>query len=485
MEKSFKDVIEEIKVATLDPEETKKYILAIKGCVGRFVESVDEELDDRDLILEYLEEYEEDLKPRGNVQQIGKNMLMHNAFKRLLQDAKGNRANFNSVIKEAKRVESDNKNLNILIKRDLRDSMISAVRYIIRTKGVTKEADIIEAIRQEKAKVDKDLKNNMISIIQSSVGFLNDYGFLDEYINESNEELEQLGLNEFKYTKRNPIADVQYDEEGQEVKDVEDIGVLDSFSKENLEQLSVEDLLLMTTFWEAKYFQERIEISKAMSSIDALGLWGDVIHGDDATITSLDNKRVEAALRKDLAVTYLARSGCQPTPKIRRQYKKFLESERLSSGVELGNEVEAMMPEISNLEQTARDITTLECLIVYLLRNKDLKIKKWGIVDREETDGLDEEVEAVNIAIDNRNFRGPLVMGVPTSVLKEFLNEEDIEFPRYGKNIDTTYSNIMAKLYLPTNNYFSNLVKKAYKENPNSVVLADLAGKKVRDGEER
>lgn len=36
--------------------------------------------------------------------------------------------------------------------------------------------------------------------------------------------------------KRNPIADKQYDKNGQLVKDVEDIGVIDTFAKDNLKK---------------------------------------------------------------------------------------------------------------------------------------------------------------------------------------------------------------------------------------------------------
>lgn len=75
-------------------------------------------------------------------------------------------------------------------------------------------------------------------------------------------------------------------------------------------------------------------------------------------------------------------------------------------------------------------------------------------------------------------------MSVPEYILTDFLHMEENELPRYDKKLDETYCSIMSKLYLPTNTFFTNTVKKAYKENLQSAILAELAGKKYNHYQE-
>lgn len=480
MEENFNDIIEKIKDTTLDPEETKKYILSIKSVVRYLYDLCKDEESEEEILQEYLEEYENDLKFRGNGQQIFNNMIMYGAYKRALVDAKGNKSGFSSVIREAKRREEQDNKCAISVGIDSRESMISAIRYIIRTKHLSKEKEIIEAMQQEKAKLSGSIKEKMINAIRPSVLSLNEYGFIDEYIETSNKELKQLGLGELQYENRNPIPDIQYDGHGNIVKDVEDIGVIDTFAKDNLEKLSLEDLETMTAFWESKYLQERLGLSKAMATIKTLDLWGTLLHEDDQAVQALDNEKIKSALKKDLALTYLCRNGSKINGRMKRQYKKFLDKEHIQSNLSIDEEITQMMPEIQNIEEAAKDVAILECLMLYQLTSKEMKIKKWGVIE-ETSETRDEQDNEIAIAIENKNFRGPLIMGVPKYILRECFGKEDVELPKYDKKINETYSSIMSKLYLPTNRYFSNVVRKAYDENPSSQFLADLTGKKVKE----
>lgn len=248
--------------------------------------------------------------------------------------------------------------------------------------------------------------------------------------------------------------------------------------------MSIEDLETVTAFWESKYLQERIGLSKAMSTIKTLGLWDVMLHEGDEAIENLDNERINAALKKDLAITYLCREDSEITGKMKKQYKKFIKEQNLQEN-ELSDEVDSFLPEISNLEAAASDVSILECLIIYQLMNKEMKIKRWGIVENKPENSIDiENYDGVTIAIENRNFRGPLIMGVSNELLKDF-TDKGIKVPKYEKELNEAYCDVMSNLYLPTNNFFNNLVKRAYNENPESKLLADLAGKKVRSGEER
>lgn len=480
MERNFKDVIEEIKHTNINQDETRKYILQIMNVIQGALEQCNTEEERLEVLDEYLNEYKEELKFVGNVTQIFSKTLMYGTYKRILADSRGNKSNFNSIIREAKKREAEKSFEPLSVKVDPKESMISAIRYMIRNSKGINEKQIIEFVKQDRNRIANEVKIQMIEIIQASVRYLEEYGCVDEYIETSNKELDELGLKDLKYYKRNPIADEHYDESGKLIQDIEDIGIMDTFETENLEKLSVEDLEVMTAFWESKYFQERIEISKAMSVINTLDLWPDIIKCDENAIKGIEEERIESALKKDLALTYLCKSKSEITPKLRRQYKKFLDANNILSEVELDDEIKGIKPEISNLDRVARDIGTLECLIIYQLKTKDIKIKKWGTIEDEET----KDGPGIVVAIENPSFRGPLIMEVPKNVLKEFLETENIELPKYEKELDEKYCDIMSKLYIPANKFFNTFVKESYKENPQSELLANLAGKKVREEKE-
>ena len=380
MEENFKKIIEEIKESTADSQDVKKYILEIKKVIGRFYENCKNELSEEEIITQFREDYEKDLAFRGNARILYYNMMKYQTLKRIIQDYKGNKASFNSVVREAKKMESvDNKEQIASLKADYKKSMISAVRYIIRKRKVTKESELINAIKEEKNIFSQDLRKRMVKIIHESASMLDKYGILDEYIQESNEELEKLGLDQLKYTKRNPLPDEQYDEQGNQVKDVEDIGVIDALSEEKLEKESIEDLGLMTAFYESKYLYERLGLSRAMSVIKTLDLWDEMIHGSDNDIKNIDNDKIASALKKDLAVSYMYKNQSNITNRMKRQYKRFLKKENLDFEQGIEEDIEEIAPEMANLESVASDLTILEGLIIQQLKSKDMKIKNWGI----------------------------------------------------------------------------------------------------------
>lgn len=483
MEENFKNVIEQIKKDMVNPEETKKYILAIKRVYRKAFEDCKDEYTESEILDMYLQEYDNELSFRGNAESIFYNMLKYDTFKTILSDYIHNKNKFDQAAREAKRREEQDKTGKIAFALNLKESMISSIRYIMRKGRITNESDIIEYIKQEKKELEKELKNEMIRIIQESVATLEEYGFIDEYIDIANIELEKLGLNELKISKRNPIADEQY-KDGKLVEDIEDIGVIDNFSTENLNNMQIEDLQIMSTFYLSKYFEERLGISKAMSTINTLELWDVMAKGDDNDIQELDNNRINSALKKDLALTYLCQNGIEISPKIREQYEKFLDESHIKNDSNLEDDRESAQLETSNLNQTAIDIRFLIGLLIYQLKEKQAKIKRWGVV-KENQEGKQEDEATDNyitIALENQNFRGPLLIGIPNNILTEIFGKESkIKFPEYKGKLNQSYCDIMAKLYLPTTKFFSTSIKKAYEENPQSEIVANLAGKKVRE----
>ena len=484
MEEDLKKMIEEIKEETINEEETKKYIFAIKRVFKKVFENCKDEYTESEILEMYLEEYNNNLLFRGNAEDIFYNTLKYDALKTILADFSHDKAKFNQEMREAKRREEEDRTGRIAFRLDAKESTISCIRYTMRKGKTTNESDIIENIKQEKKKIEEELKSKMIKTIQGSVKFLEEYGFIDEYIETSNVKLEKLGLSGLKLIKRNPIAEEQYIE-GQLVKDVEDLGVIDTFSTENLSNIPTEDLQIMSTFYLSKYFEERLGISKAMSTIKTLELWDVMAKEDDNVIQALDNNRINSALKKDLALTYLCQNGIEISPKIKEQYQKFLNENNINTDSKLEDDREAIQAETSNLNQTAVDIRFLVGLLIYQLKEKHAKIKRWGIINNnlENKKEVGEIDNYITIALENQNFRGPLLIGVPNNILTEVFGEgKNIKFPEYKGRLNQEYCDVMSKLYLPTNKFFSNFIKKAYEEEPQSEIIANLAGKKVKEG---
>lgn len=485
MEENFKNVIEDIKKSTIDPKETKRYILIIKRVFRKAFENCENEFSESQILQMCLEEYKKDLEFRGNSERIFNDMLVYTAYKKLLNLYKSNKAKFDQILKEAKKREQEEVRKPLTANIDSKESMVSALRHVLRVFNPKNEKGLIESIKTEKNGVSKVIKSEMIKTIQACVGTLEEYGFIDQYIKESNQELEQLGLSEAEFLKRNPVADEYYAENGEIIKVVENIGVLDVFSTDNLNSITLEDLELMTAFYESKYLEERFGLSKAMSVIKTLDLWDEIFYEDDKAILELDNEKVTNALKKDLAITYLCKNGVKVTSKIKRQYKKFIKENDMNSDIELEEEITEAIPEIANLSNATKDIGVLECLIIYHLKEKDMKVKKWGEVkDSENLIDVPEIEDLTTIAIENQNFRGQLLMGLPKRILKTFLESEQLDLPEYKGKIDSTYSRIMSRLYVPTNVFFFEKVKKAYEENSESEFLANLVGKKVKKVED-
>lgn len=497
MEEEFGKIITMIKEETLDPEETKKYILVIKRLLEKSYIGIEGQ-DDEQGLEDFLADYQRDLEFRGNAEKVFEGMFRHCAYKRLISYFKKDRRAFNLIVEEARGNVQLESMSEIIANSDTHQSMVKIVKAIISKKSTAKPEDIFNEIQIQNQFAVEGLRERMINTIHDVVLMLEEYGFIDAYIEEANSELEELGLDKLKYEKRNPIADeqyeVEYDEQGKvkvdkkgnvikkKVKDAEDIGVIDALSKESLEKLSIEDLILMMAFWECKYLDERMRLSKAMTTIKTLGLWDIILNGELSDIQELDDLKIKGALKKDLAISYLSGENLIITDKMRRQCQSFLEDEGIESDRTLEDDIEETLPEALNLRMATRDIATLEYLSLYLLQTNELKPENWGILQEEQEQ---QEEESVTVVVESRNFRGPLLMAISKQALQDLLRTDGSDYPIYSKELDKTYCDIMSKIYLPSNKFFNNLIKNSLKENPESQLLANLAGRKIKQGESR
>ena len=531
-EKEFEKEFEKLKEQDLNPEITRKYLLYIKRFINEIKESSEEELSE-DQIKEIFDlEYKSDLRTQCEASNTYVALRKYGTCRKILELFKGNKNEFNRRIKVAKRLEENSGDKDDLpINFDYEKDIISALRGMLRKTKMRIYAgkSELELLKDEEQNNLKIAKTIMITSIQKDVAYLEKFGIIDEYIKESNKTLEKLNLSELKYIKRNPITDDEVevvpdgkilpfkDEKGNEIKyskedskvkeEDEDIGVIDNFSTENLEKLSIEDLLFLNAFWQDKAVEVSLEISKAKRIVSYLKIWDKIINEDEEAIKQLNLKDIKLGLKKDLALTYLSKDGIELTDSIVEKYiqivdrkdgkeenedddKKLGKVKKIFKGnkvkkeqiklkrEEITNEINLMKDEVSSFKYRLADVMTLECTIVEKLDAKNFKTKlKWGLKAESINEDLDKNKEVV-IVIENPNFRTPLIMPINKSSLRTFLEKDRIEFPVLKNELNDEYSNM--DIYLPKSKYFSKIARKKYDENPSSSLNASIAGKKVK-----
>ena len=510
MSNPIKDCVEELSKKELNKDEhvevTKKNLLRLKKYIDKLFEGVDEEeLSIEEKKQEFLDIYREELK--ANPKEALENtyfLSQYNSYKEIFNCSKTNKAKLRKLISEAKGMEAQAGNEQLTISLDTDEQAIISLREIFRRNPWCKERDLLEEVQSRKSNVSDILKKRLIKSIQRSALFLNEFGILDEYIEDANEKLKKLNLTEILLSKRYPLPDeyfdgkgnsikydeqkrcfIKYDENGNVVKDnedlfkyEEDIEILDSFEEDYLMKLSPEDLFMMDMFWKCIYLKERLEISKAISTIEDLDLWYEMFDGKESNVIETHDEFIGDSIKK---------YDRQKDNFLNQQYEEIQEEKKKSRFFSRKKENKSKTvekeivskEELENLSILTRDLLLQECTIISKLKAKDFSVRSWGVIDSEKVDTTE---EGVLIAIDNENFRGTVVMAIPKQMLKAFFEIEEEKLPKYKNldKIDESYSQIMATLYLPASNYFKRQVMKKYKENPSNQLYASLVGKKAK-----
>ncbi|MBQ6991561.1 MAG: hypothetical protein IJN50_01380 [Clostridia bacterium] len=487
--------------------------MMIKRILDKAFESCGSELSKEEILKQYLEEYSSDIQYRSNVTDLFSDIIQYRGYRDILRSYKSNRNEFNKAMREARLLEEKDKNSQIHLNIDAYKNMVGTLRNLLRGNPKAVESTIIPYVQKLKNIKEEALKEALIKIIQKRVSFLNGYGMLEPLIEEANKELGELGLERLKYRLRNPLTQMDtipqpdgrilpiFDENGKRIQydgnymaiseDSEDIGVLDAYSRESLQKYSPEYLMMQLAFVQSKYWEERIEMSKAMATIDSLELWGTIIDGDESDIQNLDETTVDSALIKDLFLSKIQRHGIEVTPKMARQYKSFIKQKGLDKkGNGIKTDILKTKLEIDDLTTSVGDITILQCLILQQLKEKNPEVSRWGIVKPKngesttfssEKQGVfndkEETSDVIVIAIDHKESRGELVLAYSEDLLKHFFKVDKLNFPEYKVVIPDKYSSVMAKLYPPVTECYKRIIKEEYKANPYSPILAFLNGK--------
>lgn len=513
MEKELEAYIEKLKSHTFETEETKKAILKIKKCLDKEFDCYELDLADGDITKQeivaiFLQEYEENKENEEDDFQSTVTILFskYEACKKIIKMGRKNRSELNALINIAKQKEENKKDTlydTICMDEEMETCLRGAIRGIKELKKiqgkkereeVTSE-EILDRIFQIKQETGEELKTKLIHSLQKRICFLENYGYMDEYIQEANTSLENAGLSGIKQVKRNPFLDGLYDGKGNIInqKEIEDMGVIDMFETENLEKLSPQELFIMEAFWKSKYFLARLELFEGLSTINFLNIWPMIMDENSSVIENIDDKKIVIALKRDLALTYLVQNREAITPELEQRYIRFLQKNGMAQTETTMEEIDKQSKELKEISKIANDIALGECVLVDKLLNKELEVQNWGTVDESEFEDSDPNTEKIIIAMDKQSFRGPLAFSIDENSINEFLKkknrndkQQSVKLPKYKGKLDESYSKVMASLFLPTSVYFKKYINGRYQENPNSTLLTKLAldfagGKRIKE----
>ncbi len=134
-------------------------------------------------------------------------------------------------------------------------------------------------------------KEQLIDSLISIRDFLYGTGTLGNYISSYETTSKKFGFQDLDYE----FTTNSYNKDS--------LGLLESFSKEYLQNLSLDDLCYLNTFWCNRFAKECNSFQFAFSAIDSIGLWQDII--DNNTNFTLPDNVLCAALQKNMFISKL------------------------------------------------------------------------------------------------------------------------------------------------------------------------------------
>ena len=263
---------EENSIGIDDAETIKQYMEIVHRYFQEIVDYSDDGVSIKELWKDFIADFQSDNFKRGIGANTNDTVLKQKTFRDFIKAHKSGRFPALRKIAQAEEEKDSTSTIDLPLDGSDQDRVVSLIRALIRSNGSNaKDSDMLDIVLREKTKHYKRVQRLLIERIQTSVSFLEDFGIIDSRIDESNEVLESIGLSKLKFVKRNPLPD-EYDKDSLKL---EDIGVIDSFEKRELRELPLEELVLMTAFWESQYMMEKYKISNAIYTIDSMGKFGE------------------------------------------------------------------------------------------------------------------------------------------------------------------------------------------------------------------
>lgn len=310
------------------------------------------------------------------------------------------------------------------------------------------------------------------------------YGFLEKYLLKYNRSMQPIFGGELNYE----MSTGKYKPD--------EVGLKEVFSKEFIENMDVEKVMQLSTFWQNRYAKEVDSLNSGFFAISTLNLWGDILKSDkkisidsetikgisikikcmqkivSKLLTNLSEKHHETKEEKEKG--YM---GIDPSKEIRlmeeqegKNYKECFDQITKDSDNNLTEDIEYYKTLYNFMENTYKARNSMFMTqIEMLLSNK--YSKNWGIV-RDEYLGYGEYRNTDNndyalIYVDCENFNMPLRLHVKKEKLIDFLkiSNNDPLIPEYIGNKDFIVSGTLIKnnIFMPMLKKHKKFISKEYK----------------------
>lgn len=318
------------------------------------------------------------------------------------------------------------------------------------------------------------LKESQCKVLNLLYEEFSKYGFLEKYLLKYNRSMQPIFLGELNYEMS--TGNYKPDE----------VGLKEVFSKEFIENMDVEKVMQMSTFWQNRYAKEVDALNSGFFAISTLNLWGDILKSDEKI--SIDSKTIKGISIKIKCMQKIVSKlltniqekhhetkeekeqgymGIDPSKEIRlmeeqegKNYKERFEQITKTSDNNLAEDIESYKTLYNFMENTYKARNSMFMTqIGILLSNK--YSKNWGIVRNEylgygEYRNTDNDDYAL-IYVDCESFNMPLRLHVKKEKLIDVLkisNNEPI-IPEYIGNKDFIVRGTLIK-----NNIFMPMLKK-------------------------
>ena len=284
--------------------------------------------------------------------------------------------------------------------------------------------------------------------------FLEKYGFLEEEIQQQNEDYKRLDLKNMCY---------KYKTEGID----EDIGLKNIFTDEYIDTLSLEQLTVLNAFWQNRVSKCASEIKKGIFIMDSLNLWENI--EDKNNIDQISDEVLFGIVLKVKLLDNIAEKARKNITEYdesenyryaRYDYKKNITSDfKRNYKFEFDNILPDMendfLKDIDCCQSIRNNIKliyeTKETMIRELLLqiNHNGKITNWGYIPEDKIN----DDNFILIGIDYPGFNLPLKLHMRKKNIIQFFDEtkSDAIIPIYEGEKDMMYKGrrLTTKIYMP------------------------------------
>lgn len=377
--------------------------------------------------------------------------------------------------------------------------MKHSIKYIASFIGDTEEEALIKHVIFRRKEMQERLDFIKKGEIKISGDFLEKFGFLEEYLNQQNEDNKFLGIPEMEYNLNGQNGE---------------IGLVDIFKEDFLNTLTSEQLTILNSFWQNRFTKNMEQILDGLFVYNTLGNWKKIKNGeeikqpDDDTLLNIlyKNKmckRIYTNLVKKAELENQKKGReveCEfidlgvVTPNFRKEYHNYFR-DRIAEGkndiiVDLKSQ-DMLRNQIALIYNQKDDMIDEMLMDIEYSKN----ITNWGYIPENNNgkNSMINENKFILIGIDYPGFNMPLRLHVNKNQLIKFMKniKNSTVIPVYNGAEDMIRvdgSNISTKIYMPlTPKTESALIKKCKSTKPDDVRnkfythLLTLSNKKIKN----